>query len=69
MKMIIFMFVLVAGVTAQSAINQEATNSNCIARTSGPLNQNTTFVEPKERKEAKPADTQQASRKGKAQGS
>lgn len=68
MRMIISMFVLVAGVTAQSAVNQGATNSNCNDRTSGPLLQSTTFVEPKERKEVKPVDTQQASGKGKAQG-
>ncbi len=69
MRMLITMFVLVAGMTAHSAINQEATNSNCIARTSGTLTQNTTFVEPKQKKEAKPVHTQQASNKGKAQGS
>lgn len=69
MKMIITMFVLVAGVTAQSAINQQASNSNCIARTSGALTQNTTYVEPSEKKQAKPVHTQQASGKGKAQGS
>ncbi len=69
MKMIITMFVLVAGVTAQSAINQEATNSNCIARKSGSLNENTAYVEPREKKQFKPVHTQQASSKGKAQGS
>ncbi len=68
MKMIITMFVLVAGMTAQSAIHQGATNSNCNDRTSGPLLQSTTFSEPKDKQKAKPADTQQASGKGKAQG-
>ena len=69
MKMIITIFVLVAGITAQSAINQKATNSNCIARTSGNLHQNTNPQKQEQIKPVKMDHTQQASSKGRAQGS
>lgn len=69
MKMFITVFVLVAGTTAQSAINQEATNSNCIARDTGFLVRSTNPPKQEQRKPVKMDDTQQAFIKGKAQGS
>ena len=69
MKMFITLFALVAGVTAQAAINQ-ATNSNCTQRYGAGktlVSDSTTYVPPKEAKQ-KPA-TQSASAKARTQGS